>query len=39
MRFMIPWSVIVALGVVDHGTQTALGFKSEAEFTDQSTTA
>ena len=42
MRFMIPWSVIVALGVVDHRTQTAPGFApgitSEADFTDQSAT-
>jgi hypothetical protein len=41
MRFMIPWSVIIALGVVDHGTQTppgfAQGFTSGADFTDQST--
>jgi hypothetical protein len=42
MQFMIPWSAVVGLGVVDDGAQTALGFApgtkfEPADLTDQST--
>lgn len=39
MRFMIPWSVIVGLGVVDRGTAAKAGFSFEpaSDLTDQST--
>jgi hypothetical protein len=41
-RFMIPWTFIVALGVVDHGAQVETGFAGgisldPADLTDQTT--